>query len=185
MRVDPRRFLWPVLALLAVGSLGLTLLVGLRSAPGRSDAPGAPLTVISDRPAPPLTGRTLAGVDFDLAGLRGQIVLVNVLASWCEPCRTELPLLVGAERRWSGRGLRIVGLDVRDGPDAARAMLAEAGAATLPVVPDPRGETAVSWGVHGVPESFVVDREGRVRQWVQGAITAAWLERSLPPLLAP
>ncbi|MEV1289496.1 TlpA disulfide reductase family protein [Micromonospora sp. NPDC049679] len=177
-----RRFLWPAVALLAVGALALTLLVALRSPP---DAVGEPVTVASGTTAPALTGRTLAGADFDLTALRGQIVLVNVFASWCEPCRTELPLLVDAERRWSGRGLRVVGLDVRDGPDAARALLDETGAGTLTVVADPRGDTAVSWGVRGVPESFLVDRDGRVRQRAQGAITAAWLERWLPPLLAP
>jgi cytochrome c biogenesis protein CcmG/thiol:disulfide interchange protein DsbE len=132
-----------------------------------------------------LAGRTLAGDHFDLAGRRGQVTLVNVFASWCGPCRDELPLLVDAQRRWSAQGLRVVGLNVRDGPDAARALLQESGAASLTVVPDARGAVAVEWGVRGVPETFLVDRDGRIRQWAQGPITAEWLEKWLPPLLAP
>ena len=181
----PRRRLWPVFALLGVLSLGLTLLLGLRApGSGRVPAPDEPGTVTQATTAPPLVGRTLAGDPFDLAALRGGVVLVNVFASWCGPCRTELPLLAAADRRWSAQGLHVVGLDVRDGPEAARALLDETGAGALPVVPDTSGIIAVNWGVRGVPETFLVDRDGRVRLWARGPVTAEWLERRLPVLLA-
>ena len=180
-----RRQMLSILALLAVASLGLTLLLGLERATSEQvSSPSEPATIARDMPAPPLAGRTLAGDSFDLAALRGHVALVNVFASWCGPCRTELPILVHAQQRWSAQGLHVVGLDVRDGLDAARALLDETGAASLTVVPDASGATAVNWGVRGVPETFLIDRDGRIRQWVQGPITMEWLEKWLPPLLA-
>ncbi|MEV0157315.1 TlpA disulfide reductase family protein [Micromonospora sp. NPDC050686] len=135
-------------------------------------------------PAPALVGTTLAGDRFDLAALRGRVVLVNVFASWCGPCRDELPLLVEAAGRWSPQGLAVVGLNLRDGPEAVRALLREADADGLTVLPDPDGTRAVDWGVRGVPETFVVDRAGRIVARQPGVVTAQWLQEHLAPLLA-
>jgi cytochrome c biogenesis protein CcmG/thiol:disulfide interchange protein DsbE len=185
----PRRCRWALLAVLAVAALGGTLVTGLRPGPEQATATSiasasGPATRIRDEPAPALAGRTLRGEAFDLAALRGRVVLVNVWASWCDPCRRELPQLAGAARRWSGAGLRLVGLDIRDDDGRARALLAEVGAGSVTVVADPTGTLAVTWGVVGVPETFLVDRAGRVRVWARGAVTAEWLEQRIPPLLA-
>ncbi|GAB2934767.1 DsbE family thiol:disulfide interchange protein [Micromonospora polyrhachis] len=172
-------------ALLCVGTLGVTLAVGLyRSPADQAGADRVPVTRTPGTAAPALAGRTLDGDVFDLAKLRGRVVLVNVFASWCAPCRAELPLLVEAQRRWSEQGLQLVGLAVRDSDDATRSLLREAGAEDLLVLADPTGGMAVDWGTRGVPETFVVDQAGRVAHWAQGQVTRGWLEQRVAPLLA-
>jgi len=184
-RATGRRWLVMLGTLLCVSTLGLTMAVGLHRSPaGPADTGDGPVTRTPGTPAPGLAGRTLDGDDFDLVALRGRVVLVNVFASWCAPCRAELPLLVEAERRWSEQGLHLVGLAVRDSDEATRRLLREAGADGLAVLADPTGETAVDWGARGVPETFAVDPTGRVAHWAQGRITRQWLEQRVAPLLA-
>ncbi|MEV0809838.1 TlpA disulfide reductase family protein [Micromonospora sp. NPDC050200] len=166
----------PVAAALTLAlAVGAALALRPTSDPATGDA--------ASGPAPALAGTTLDGGRFDLADARGQVVLVNVFASWCGPCRDELPLLAEAERRWSDRGVRLVGLDVRDGPEAVRALLKETGTTGLVVLPDPDGTRSVDWGVRGVPETFVVDRQGRIVARQRGVVTARWLEQQVTPLL--
>ncbi|MDZ5442278.1 redoxin domain-containing protein [Micromonospora sp. 4G57] len=179
----PRRVpVWPVLVLAVTVVVGVVVALGLRSVPtppgGGAGTAGPPV------PAPALSGPTLDGGRFDLADAHGHVLLVNVFASWCGPCRDELPLLVDAGRRWSPQGLRLVGLNVRDGGEAVRALLAETGATGLTVLPDPDGTRAVDWGVRGVPETFVVDRDGRIVDRQRGVVTRQWLEQRVAPLLA-
>ncbi|PZG24072.1 DsbE family thiol:disulfide interchange protein [Micromonospora craterilacus] len=160
----------------------LLLAVGL----GYALSPPAPPGKAEQRPpvaAPALTGTTLAGDRFDIADARGQVVLVNVFASWCGPCRAELPLLVEADRRWSPEGLRVVGLNLRDGTEAVRALLDETGAGKLTVLPDRDGTRAIEWGVRGVPETFLVDRDGRIVAHQPGVVTQQWLADRVVPLL--
>ncbi|MEV4703134.1 redoxin domain-containing protein [Actinoplanes sp. NPDC049316] len=180
-----RRVVGALLATAAVVSLGITLASGMGRA---SDAPEpsatGPVTQARSGTAPGLSGRTLTGAAFDLTTLRGKVVLVNVWASWCDPCRAELPVLAGAQRRWSAEGLEVVGIDIRDNAESALGLLSELGIPDLRSVADPRGTVAVAWGARGVPETFVVDRTGHVRWWAQGAVDAAWLEERIPPLLA-
>src|SRR5690606_11641594 len=99
-----RRSTVAVTAALTLALLGAGLASGLRDASGESSAPG-PVTLTLDRPAPDLVGSTLNGSRFDLSDYRGSIVVINAWASWCAPCRTELPLLAGAARTWSADGV--------------------------------------------------------------------------------
>ncbi|MGR6320227.1 TlpA disulfide reductase family protein [Micromonospora soli] len=169
-----------VVGLALTAAVGTLLALGLR-------APATPTTATATAgppaPAPALSGTTLDGGRFDLADARGHVVLVNVFASWCGPCRDELPLLVDAERRWSPQGLRLVGLNIRDGAEAVRSLLTETGATRLTVLPDPDGTRAVDWGVRGVPETFVIDRAGRIVDRQRGVVTREWLEQRVGPLL--
>lgn len=153
------------------GVLGASLRTGSTALPGVGTA------------APALSGTTLDGGHLDLADLRGSVVVVNVWASWCGPCRDELPMLVEAADRWHGDGLRVVGIVTRDRDSAATALLEEAGATGLPSVQDPDGRLALSWGALGVPETFVVDRAGVVRARLVGPLTDGWLAEHAAPLL--
>lgn len=173
-----------LLAALAFVLLGAGLAAGLRDESAESSEPG-PATVTLDRPAPDLVGSALDGSRFDLTDYRCSIVVINVWASWCAPCRTELPLLAEAARTWSADGVVVVGLNVRDSAEAAQVLLDEAEATNLITVADPTGALAVSWGVRGVPETFVVDRAGRLRLWAQGVVDAAWLRERLGPMVQP
>jgi cytochrome c biogenesis protein CcmG, thiol:disulfide interchange protein DsbE len=179
-----QRLLWSALAGAALVAAALPLAGALRANPHGPAASAAtgPVTQVRDDAAPPLAGTTLAGGRFDLSASRGQVVVVNVWASWCDPCRQELPQLVGMVRQSAGQRVRLVGLDVRDDERDARSLLSAIGASDLTVVPDPRGTTAVSWGVSGVPETFIVDRTGRIRVHAQGAVTADWLRQQLDRL---
>ncbi|MBM0237955.1 hypothetical protein JNW88_13790 [Micromonospora sp. ATA32] len=74
-------------------------------------------------------------------------------------------------------------MNVRDGSEAVRALLDETGATGLTVLPDPDGTRAIDWGVRGVPETFVVDRDGRIVDRQRGVVTRQWLEQRVAPLL--
>lgn len=172
-----RRRLWRVLALLvAVTVLGLVLVT-------RLEGPPPTRSVLIGRAAPELTGPTLAGDTFDLADWRGQVVLVNVWASWCLPCRQEQPLLVSAYRELSPRGLQMVGINVRDDPEQARAFLTEFGQAPWPSVLDPDGRRAVDWGTFALPETYLLDRSGTIVAKAVGEVDQAWISANVPPLL--
>lgn len=169
-----RRVLPVALALVLVAGLTVLLATGLRDAGHPSDR-----FALLGQPAPPLHGRTLDGGHFALDSLEGSVVLVNVWASWCGPCRNELPLIRDASRRWADEGVEVVTINTRDGPVAARALLEEVNATDLLTVRDSKGRLAVAWGATGVPETFVVDRSGIVRARRVGEVTPEWLQTHL------
>jgi cytochrome c biogenesis protein CcmG/thiol:disulfide interchange protein DsbE len=175
-----RRRLWlgALVLVLVVATAGFVL---ARRLGGRGDA--AHESVLVHRTAPALAGATLDGRRFDLADWRGSVVLVNLWGSWCAPCRQEMPVLVSAYTALQARGLRMVGVDVKDGAVQARQFLAQYGAG-WPSVPDPRGEHAVDWGTFGLPETYLVDRDGRVAAKSVGVVTPSWIDDHVVPLLA-
>lgn len=166
-------------ALAAVTVVAVTAVLGASLQRDGGDGPMAGVGV----PAPALAGTTLDGDRLDLAELRGSVVVVNVWASWCGPCRDELPVLVAAAERWSEDGLHVVGIDTRDRDSAARELLRAAGAEGMPSVTDPDGRLALSWGALGVPETFVVGRDGVVQARLVGPVSEGWLEGHVLPLL--
>jgi len=173
-----RRGLW-LTALLALALAGgAVLAVGL----GRD--PTVVPSVLIDRPAPALSGPTLDGPTFDLAGTRGEVTVVNVWASWCVACRAEHPELEAAYRRLAPYGVQFVGINTQDTVQAARAFLADMGGSSYPSVLDPQGRKVVDWGVFGVPETFLIDHDGRIRQKAIGAVTEEWLVNGAGWLLA-
>jgi cytochrome c biogenesis protein CcmG/thiol:disulfide interchange protein DsbE len=184
MRVrGPGTVLRLLLIAAAVAGLGAVLGSGLTRHSDQAADPALPVTQRRDDAAPALSGDTLDGHPFDLTALRGRVVVVNVMASWCGPCRDELPLLARAAKTWSAQGVRVVGLSMRDDPGQARRLLRDS-KADFPVLADPDGTQAIAWGVRGVPETFVVDRTGRLRLHALGPVSDEWLQRELPPLLS-
>ncbi len=146
--------------------------------------PSVVRSVLINRPAPPLHGATLDGAPLDLRSYRGQVVLVNVWASWCAACRTEHPVLAATQRGYADRGLQIIGVDMSDKLPDARRFLTEMGGATYPSVRDPDAKIAISWGTFGVPETYVVDRTGMIREKAVGAVATGWVDAHVVPLLA-
>jgi cytochrome c biogenesis protein CcmG, thiol:disulfide interchange protein DsbE len=121
--------------------------------------------------APALVGKTLEGEPFALEDLRGQVVLVNVWATWCAPCRHELPELRRLYHAHRERGLAVVGVSV----DARRALGALRGMVEefeldYPMVFDPEQRAIAPWGIRGYPTSVLVDRQGIVRWRRDGMI---------------
>ena len=126
----------------------------------------APQTVL-----PPLAGLLADGVQvpgLDPAILKGRISLVNVWASWCVPCHDEAPLLT---RLAKDKRLQLVGINYKDTPDNARRFLGRYGNPFDVVGVDGNGRAAIEWGVYGVPETFIVGREGTILYKLVGPIT--------------
>lgn len=135
-----RRWLW--LGVLLAVAVGAAVVLGV----GFGRDPRVVESVLLDEPAPPLSGRTLGDGSFDLAGQRGEIVVVNVWASWCTVCKEEHPELEAAARRLAPHGVQFVGLNTLDTVEDARAFLEEMGGSSYPSVRDPNGRKAVDWG---------------------------------------
>ena len=153
--------------------LGLAMLFWFRL--GDGDPSRIPSALIG-RPAPqtvlpPLAGLLADGVQvpgLDPAILKGRISLVNVWASWCVPCHDEAPLLTELAKDWR---LQLVGINYKDTPDNARRFLGRYGNPFDVVGVDGNGRAAIEWGVYGVPETFIVGREGTILYKLVGPIT--------------
>jgi len=130
---------------------------------------------------PPLEGLLANGAPvagFSTADLAtGQVTLVNVFASWCAPCRQEHPVLM----RLREQGVRILGLNYKDTAENARRFLGGLGNPYERVGVDANGRVGVEWGVYGVPETFVVTRDGRVAFKFVGPLTMESAEATLKP----
>jgi cytochrome c biogenesis protein CcmG/thiol:disulfide interchange protein DsbE len=127
---------------------------------------------------PPLAG----GAERSLSDFRGKVVLLNYWASWCAPCRQESPLLERWHRRISKRGGTVLGVDVLDVRSDARDFVARYGL-TYPQLHDKDGETQEDFGVAAYPETFVIDRRGRIAATVRGPVDEEFLHDTVPPLL--
>ncbi len=139
-------------------------------------------SVLLDKPVPPFE---LPGLAAELDGLSseelsGRPVLVNVFASWCAPCRQEIPLFV----RLAAEGVPVYGIAYKDEPEATRRFLAQLGDPYRGIGADRDGRLAIEFGVYGVPETYVVDANGRIRHRHVGEVTESVARRTLLPLLA-
>lgn len=172
-----------VSALATLGLVAATMV--LADAVGVAQQGTAAGTARADLPrtAPPLAGATLEGGTADLDQLRGRVVVVTVWASWCPPCREELPVLAQTERRYAGAGVTFLGILTRDTPTSATALLTQTKATQLSSVLDPDGTIAVTWGATGVPETYIVDRSGLVTARTVGPVTGPWLQSQIDPLV--
>lgn len=126
---------------------------------------------------PPVKGRILGLASTDL---KGEVSLVNVFASWCVACRAEHPLLM--ELRKSGI-VPIHGLNYKDRPDDAEAWLNKLGDPYTRTGADISGRIGIDWGVYGVPETFVIDRDGRIAYKQIGPLTPEALRDTIIPLI--
>jgi thiol-disulfide isomerase/thioredoxin len=129
-------------------------------------------------PAPDFGGPLLGGGEFDLATARGDVVVLNVWGSWCPPCRDEAPDLQAVHESLEGRGVRFVGVNVRDNDVDARAFEREFGVTYSSVV-DENGSRLLAFRdtlpPTSIPSTLVVDRQGRMAASVLGQITEASL----------
>lgn len=114
---------------------------------------------------------------------RGKVVVLNFWASWCKPCVDELPLLQKTHEDIQDQGGMVLGVDSRDLTDKGLAMVDRYGL-SYPNLRDRDAELAREYGHTGLPETVVLDREGRVAAVRRFPVTQEWLDRTLPPLLA-
>jgi cytochrome c biogenesis protein CcmG/thiol:disulfide interchange protein DsbE len=161
--------------------VSLLALLAVRVLSGdRAAALAADVAAGKSPPAPTFTLHALNGRgNLRLAALRGKVVLLNFWASWCVPCKQEAPVLEQAWRRWRERGVVFVGVDAQDFTGDARRFI-RYHAITYPNVHDGPGATSASYGVTGFPETWFVDRRGKlVVEHVSGPLAAARLDRDL------
>ena len=154
---EPRRWL-AILPLLVFMALAGVFLAQLLSGRDSSVVPSA----LIGQPAPTTPLPALEGVDlpaFEPSQLAGKVTLVNVWASWCVPCRQEHPVLMDLAQ---DDRVEIVGLNYKDKPDNARRFLSELGNPYTALGVDETGRAAIEWGVYGIPETFLVGKDGNI-----------------------
>lgn len=172
-----RRIRWAFLVpLLAFGVLALVLGVGLSRDPREVPSP------LIGKPAPQFELPAVKGRAQGLAtrNLRGEVSLVNVFASWCVACREEHPVLVALARR---KLVPIHGLNYKDKPDDAAAWLDRWGDPYTRTGADIDGRVGIDWGVYGVPETFVIDPQGRIAYKHIGPMTEDFVHKKLVPMI--
>jgi cytochrome c biogenesis protein CcmG/thiol:disulfide interchange protein DsbE len=179
VHVRPRLY-WPI-TLAAAALIGL-LAYGIASkgtdtSIDQSLADGKPIAA----PVSTLPRLGAAGTG-SLADFRGKPVLLNVWASWCPPCKEEIPLLQKAHKRMAAAGGTVLGVDVQDDQTDALRFLRSKGI-TFPSLRDRDRSYVHSLGVSGYPESFLIDRGGNIVALSRGPVDEAWLDAHLPQVL--
>lgn len=172
----------PIAVLCAVGALVALLAYGLvqnepdrgvEEALARGERERAPVLEL------PRLGGDGSGA---LADYRGEVVVLNFWASWCKPCREESPLLERWHRRMAAGGGTVLGVDVLDVTGDAQDFIDEYGL-SYPMLKDKDGDALESFGVVAYPETFVIDREGRIAAVRRGPVDEPFLNAEVAPLL--
>jgi cytochrome c biogenesis protein CcmG/thiol:disulfide interchange protein DsbE len=177
--VRPRVY-WPV-------SFAATALVALLSYGVVSAGPDTSIDdsiAAGDRVDAPVSDLRRLGSEGtgSLADHEGKVVVLNVWASWCPPCRSEMPLLQRTHERIAPRGGMVLGIDSQDVSEDAMRFLREK-RIEFPSLRDRDGEYADELGVSALPETFLIDREGRIAALRRGPVDQQWLDEHLLPLL--
>ncbi len=181
MQRGPLRRLLVILAIL-VATIAVSFLLQLRDSlldrlPGLPDQ--APT---QNAEVPDFTLQTLDGETVSLSDYRGQPVVLNFWATWCGPCREEMPLLQATYDAHRDAGLVVLGVNVRENPDTVRGFLDDLDI-DFPVVLDTDTEVVNTYLVTSLPVTFFIDREGRLRTLVVGGMTETVLEERLTRIL--
>jgi cytochrome c biogenesis protein CcmG, thiol:disulfide interchange protein DsbE len=170
--------LLPLIAFLALAALFLYRL-------GAGDSSRLPSALIG-HPVPTFDLPAIPGLERDgkpIPGLsnatfQGAVTLLNVWASWCVPCHDEAPFLEQLSR---DKRIQLVGINYKDAPDNARRFLYRYGNPFVATGRDETGRASIDWGVYGVPETFLIGRDGRIAYKLVGPITAENFGRTLLP----
>ncbi len=125
---------------------------------------------LEGNPAPEFTLKNLAGQDVKLADLRGKVVLVNFWATWCPPCREEIPSMERLNKAMAGKPFQMLAISIDEGGKGAVEGLFSKAGVTLPALLDPGQKTGKRYGITGVPETFIVDKKGVILKKVVGPI---------------
>jgi len=176
VRVPRRRTLLLAGVAAAVAVIVTLLTTGLGKDPSVIASP------LVGRVAPNFTLPQLDGPPVALARLRGQVVVINFWASWCTECQVEQAALDRTWQQFQDSGVVVVGVNFEDSTGAARGYV-RTESVTYPVVEDSGSQTALAYGLRGVPETFVVNQSGRIVNRVIGPVDAAALASEINSML--
>jgi cytochrome c biogenesis protein CcmG, thiol:disulfide interchange protein DsbE len=174
----PRRsrllILLPLVVFLGLGAIFLLQLFSGRDV---SEIPSA----LIGQPAPPtklapLDGAQLPGIDSAL--FKGKVTVLNVWASWCAPCREEHPWLLALSQ---DSRFELAGMNYKDKSDNAKAFLAQMGNPYAAIGVDAAGRAGIDWGVYGVPETFIIGKDGKIAFKHVGPLSEGSVEDQLMP----
>ncbi len=173
---------WLQLALLAVAAVVVAeiLVRGRVGEPAPAPPPAQDVAALTAPMAPDLALTGMDGKRVDLKDLRGKVVAVNFWATWCPPCRQEMPELAQVWRERHGRCFELLGVAGDSGRQDTEQM---AKAIPYPVLFDADGQAIDAWSVSSFPRTFVLDTQGRVRQVFRGMIDKDELAQAVDPLL--
>lgn len=175
---DRRRLIGLVVGAVVTALVIVLLVVGLVNS-GQSTAIDDALEAGTRPPAPDLTlpvlvsgpGLPPVGQDASLSDLKGKVVLLNLWASWCGPCKDEAPVLERIWNRYKAKGLVVLGIDIQDLSSDARAFIEEYGL-TYPSLRDGSDDSKTALEATGVPETYLIDRKGRIALHVAGPVSS-------------
>lgn len=177
---EPRKF--NLLAMLPIVIFALLLAAFFAPGLGRDNPNDIPSTRIGS-PAPALfvsEGQDPASGFTDETLRAPGVKLVNFWASWCPPCRVEHPLLI----RLAEEGLPVYGVNYKDRPEDAAQFLAELGNPFTAILSDPKGRNGIEWGVLAMPESYLIDSQGKIVLHFRGPITPRVIDEQIRPAIA-
>jgi thiol-disulfide isomerase/thioredoxin len=149
---------------------------------------GAQMFKPGDRPAAPdISGTTLSGSKLSLSAYRGTVVVLNFWGSWCSPCRAEAPALAALSQKYASRGVRFLGIDIRDSPASAEAFMRDYGI-RYPSLNDPSDELALAFRdtvpPGGIPTTLLIDRSGHIAGRIIGESSYSGLSAMLADVTA-
>jgi len=125
------------------------------------------LALTQSSPAPDFTLAARGGKTISLSQFKGQVVMINFWATWCGPCRQEMPLLESIHKKYGKMGFTLLGVNVEPDPEAAEAWLRET-PVSFPVLFDTKSEVSTLYSVSGMPSTVIIDRKGVVRMIHRG-----------------
>ncbi|MCU7796837.1 MAG: TlpA family protein disulfide reductase [Candidatus Thiodiazotropha sp. (ex Semelilucina semeliformis)] len=128
---------------------------------------GQVLAANTSGPAPDFTLKSRSGENIKLSELRGQVVMINFWASWCGPCRQEMPILDQLYQRYEPMGFTLLGVNVEEDSAAAEKVLREI-PVSFPVLYDSKNQVSENYQVRAMPSTFLIDRDGKVRYLHKG-----------------
>lgn len=168
------KILYPAIGVL----IGLSALFGLAVMPRLVVGPGG----MVGKPAPdftlPVAANGDAGARLQLAELKGHPVVIDFWASWCGPCAMQAPILDRLARKYEGRGLVVLGVNIDDPPAVAKEYARRKGL-SYPILVDPNDQAAGMYGVSKLPSLIVVDRQGNVTSFMTGLIDEPSLDEAI------
>ncbi len=174
--IKTNTLLW-VGVIFVVSGIGLWLGLGLAEEPVADSGLAA-----AGSPAPAFQLQTLDGTDVALADYQGDVVVINFWATWCPPCRAEMPGIQAVYNTYKDQGLTVLAINAQEDQDTIQSFIMETGF-TFPILPDPFGQAIRAYGVRSFPATFVLDRQGTIQTIHQGQITPEELEAVVRPLL--